>query len=456
VPSDKSIVHRAILFPALAEGKSVITVSFPGRDNLQSFRVMRELAVRIEVELPPSVRKMAAAEGIVTEASSSGSTAKFTIYGTGAGGLRKPARDLYCGNSGTTARLMTGVLAGCDFSATLTGDESLSRRPFARVVEPLTQMGAKFSGDKLPLAVTGGKLRGIEYHSPRASAQVKSAILVAGLFTGDAVSVIQPMQSRDHTERMFTAMGVQVSGGKTAGGGWRVELPAGKRQLSPLAINIGGDFSAASFFLVAAALAPGSEVVIEQVNCNPSRLGLLHLLKRMGAAVGIEEERDSGGEPLASLRVRSSSLSGITVSPEEVVLAIDEIPILAVAAACAAGTTEIRSAAELRVKESDRLKMTALLLQDFGVDVTELEDGLVIRGNPDLAGSGKRPENRPAVWDHTGDHRISMAGAVLEYLSAGGFTLFERESVETSFPTFVDCFLELTAHSGGQIAGGMQ
>jgi 3-phosphoshikimate 1-carboxyvinyltransferase len=348
---------------------------------------------------------------------------------------------------------LTGFLAGCPFSCTLSGDESLRSRPFKRVTDPLSQMGACFDGESLPLKIRGGALKGIDYLSPKASAQVKSAILLAGLQASGPVSVVEPWRSRDHTERMLTAMGCEVRGFELENGHWKVELPgeAERRTLSPLEIEVPGDFSAAAFFLVAGTIVPDSQVLIKGVGFNPTRTGLFSILRRMGANIKTYNPRNVGGEEVIDLEVNGAALKGVDVHPEDVVLAIDEIPALAVAAAFAEGVTRISGAEELRVKESDRLKKTAELLKSFSVEVKELPDGLLISGNPALAKSFREsgqtvPDGRTS-WRHSGDHRIAMCGAVLEYSLCAEFQLSDAIAVETSFPTFVDCFERLGAQA---------
>ncbi|MCB0324794.1 MAG: 3-phosphoshikimate 1-carboxyvinyltransferase [Bdellovibrionales bacterium] len=446
VPADKSISHRSILFSACANGESHVRASLMGRDNLASIRIMRQLGVRFEGEFNAQALAMAEEEGIAGFTESGDALCRLRIFGEGFEGLRMPTAALDCGNSGTTARLLTGLLAGCEFSATLTGDHSLVKRPFRRVTEPLSQMGASFSGDMLPLTMTGGALKGIEYLSPKASAQVKSAILLAGLRAQGAVSVSESVQSRDHTERMLTAMGCAVRGEETPNGRWLVSLPteAERLPLRPLDFEVPGDFSAAAFPLVAAAVTPGSEVEILGVGFNPTRIGLYHILRRMGADIEAMNARVVGGEEVVDLRVRYSRLHGVEVTADDVVLAIDEIPILAVAAAFADGETLIAGAEELRVKESDRLAMTAQVLQSFGATVSETPDGLRISGKPGLR--AQAPSEKVA-WRTSGDHRIAMSGAVLQYAACGSLNLSDQSAVETSFPGFLQCFEALLPQS---------
>lgn len=444
VPADKSIAHRAIMFSSLAKGKSIVRATVFGRDNFATVRVMNQLGVKISGSLPQTQYELAANErlqGLFTV--SSASTGELIIESYGVAAFKKPKEPLYCGNSGTTARLLTGVLAGCSFAAELTGDDSLSRRPFRRVTEPLAQMGATFSGEKLPLQVSGGRLKGIRYESPRASAQIKSAVLLAGLQAEGPTTVIEPSLSRDHTERMLSGMGIHIASKKLDDGHWEVSLSEGQQinNLQPATIDVPGDFSAAAFFIVAALLVPDSSVTINNVGLNNTRLGLLAVLKKMGAQITISNKRVACGEDIGDVSVRASTLRGVEVTAEDVVLAIDEIPILSIAAAFANGTTVIHGAEELRVKESDRLAMIGKMLTSYGCAVKEFPDGLEIAGNPKIASNSAAPRNRE--WRHSLDHRIEMSAAVLDYALTGKFEIGDKEAVETSFPTFLECFRTL-------------
>ncbi len=443
VPGDKSITHRAIFFSSLAHGTSSIRTQILGRDNFATLRIMRQLGVSISGRILEEIKAIADEEGF-PDLVGVGSGCELKVVGRGLD-LLEPTEALDCGNSGTTARLLLGILAGQSFSARLVGDESLSRRPFKRVAEPLALMGAKFSSHQLPLTITGGELRGIEYLSPQASAQVKSAILLAGLQTDELVSVIEPAKSRDHTERMFKGMGVELVEETLAHGSVRVTLPAGgARKMCAQEFLIPGDFSSAAFLLVAATLIKGSSVLIRDVGFNPTRIGAFDILCRMGASIQVLNRRVVAGEEIVDLRVVSAELSGVSVSAEDVVLAIDEIPILAVAAAFAAGETVIKGAGELRVKESDRLSMMAGLLRGFGVHVEEFPDGLQIIGRPELgSGLGSSCVGTDATWRGVGDHRILMCGAIMQLVVCGEATLSGAEVVETSFPGFVGTLKKL-------------
>ncbi len=444
VPSDKSLTHRAIMFGSVAEGETVILPRTIGRDNLATLRAMQQLGVRIICEFGEGLYEIAREEKCENVSDSKDGRNRIVIGGKGFRALIQPTGELDCGNSGTSARLLCGLLAGCPFAATLTGDASLRRRPFKRVITPLSLMGARFSCENLPFSVTGGSLKGIHFDSPVASAQVKSAILIAGIQTEAEVSVTEPMQSRDHTERMFKAMGVDVRAQADARGRWQVTL-GDKRQLRGLGeIEIPGDFSAAAFFIVAGLIVPGSEILIRNVGLNKTRIGLFGVLKRMGAKLTLKNERQSGGEEVGDILIEAGELRGVEVTPADVVLAVDEIPVLAVAAAFASGETRITGAGELRVKESDRLAMISKLLADFESTVDELPDGLVIHGK-----SSQRKRDEPRMeeksWQNSGDHRIAMCASLLNYALKDEFELHDQAAVETSFPYFLKTFRALRA-----------
>lgn len=447
VPGDKSLTHRAVLFGSIALGTSQVRTKCLGRDNFASIRVMQQLGVNIKGDFPKNLYKLAIDERIENAVCVDGDEALIVIAGRGFNGLSAPNANLsdgvlYCGNSGTTARLLCGILASRNFRVCLTGDHSLSKRPFKRISEPLSKMGACFDGDMLPFQIQGGDLCAIDYFSPKSSAQVKSAIILAGLRASGMVSVIEPTQSRDHTERMLSAMGVEFSQGNDEQGRWRVSISQKPENLSPISVDIPGDFSAAAFFICAGVMFPGSNIVISNVGVNATRTGLLDLLWRMGADISVVNERVMGGEPVADIVVKSSTLHGIDVTACDVVRAIDEIPIFGVVAAVASGVTTIRGAEELRVKESDRLSMIAAFLSSVGCEVQELPDGLVINGmgqtmfnklndiRPDIT------QNHSASWRTSGDHRISMSAAVLELFCYGSANVRDIEAIETSYPDF--------------------
>jgi len=414
VPGDKSITHRAIILSALAEGRSTITGPCRGEDCLNTARSFRALGIRMD-ESPD----------------------RLEVHGKGLWGLSEPEYPLDCGNSGTGIRLLTGLLAGQDFFTVLTGDESVRRRPMGRVVKPLREMGAVISGRKggelAPLAVTGRRLRGIAYASPIASAQVKSCLLLAGLYAEGVTRITEPRRSRDHTERLFRFFGIPVQEDGQAvvlqgrpAVGW-----LGKDLLVP------GDLSAAAYFLVGACIVPESEVTILGVGVNPTRTGVLEILTEMGAHIQVANERDEAGEPVADLLVRSAHLRGIRIGAEWIPRMIDEFPILCVAAALAEGETVITGAEELRVKESDRIATMVSELRKMGARVTETPDGLIVQG---LGKSGGRL--RGAACTSHGDHRVAMALAIAGLTADKPTTIDETDCIETSFPEFYDKLLK--------------
>ncbi|MCC6763563.1 MAG: 3-phosphoshikimate 1-carboxyvinyltransferase [Deltaproteobacteria bacterium] len=401
VPSDKSIAHRALLFGAIAEGATTVRGFQGGRDNRATMAACRALGVAIDERAQT-----------------------LTIAGRGCDGLRAPTADIDCENSGTTMRLLTGLLAGRPFPSRLVGDASLLRRPMRRVIEPLARMGASITSEpgdgRAPLRIDGRPLVGATHALAVASAQVKSAILLAGLQARGTTRVSEPARSRDHTERLLRDFGVALRGDEL----W-VELD-GPQRLRGTAITLPGDFSSAAFLLVAAALIPGSELHLTGVGINPTRTGLLDVLAAMGAAIEVVPEA-GGAEPVGTLVVRHRPLHATRIAGDVVVRSIDEFPVLCIAAACAEGTTEIRDAAELRVKESDRVAVMAGMLRDLGVVVEELPDGLVITGAPRLGG---------ARVDPRGDHRIAMAGAVAGLVGAAPVVIDDPDCAEVSFPGF--------------------
>lgn len=404
VPGDKSISHRALLLGALAEDTTTVYNFLRSADCLSTARCLKALGVAIE-----------GLEG----------SGPVTVTGRGLDGLVEPDDVLDAGNSGTTARLLLGILAGQPFTAVLTGDSSLRRRPMDRLTTPLNQMGAKILGRQngalLPLAIRGGKLQGGRFTLPVASAQLKSALLLAGLYTQEEVSITEPAESRDHTERMLVAWGVPlVRQGNT------ITLPAGRRRLKAQAVSVPGDLSAAAFFLVAAAILPESRITIKGVGINPTRTGILDVLGAMGAKLSISNCVEVSGEPQADITISAGELKGTEISGPLIPRLIDEIPALAVAACYAQGETVIRDAAELRVKESDRLAALAQELGALGAHIHELPDGLIIRGRP--LGGGE-------VSSH-GDHRLAMALAVGALAASGPVTIAGAECVNVSFPDF--------------------
>lgn len=403
IPGDKSVSHRSVMFAALADGTSHIEGFLEGEDTRATARIFSQLGVRIETPSP----------------------SQRIVHGVGIDGLKAPDAPLDCGNAGTGMRLLAGLLAGQAFDCTLIGDESLSGRPMRRVTGPLSQMGAKIdteSDGTPPLHVHGGQaLHGIDFASPVASAQIKSAVLLAGLYAQGETSVLEPHPTRDYTERMLSAFGVDIefSPGK-------VRLRGGQR-LRATDIVVPADFSSAAFYLVAASIIPGSELRLKQVGLNPRRTGLLHALRLMGADITEENPAEQGGEPVADLVVRYAPLKGARIPEALVPDMIDEFPALFVAAAAAEGQTVVSGAAELRVKESDRLAAMATGLRALGMQVDETEDGATLHGGVRL-GSG-------TIESH-GDHRIAMAFAIAGQISDGEVRINDIANVATSFPDF--------------------
>ena len=419
VPGDKSISHRALILGGLTVGETVVAGLLEGEDVLATAAAMRAYGAEVERD----------GDGV------------WHIHGCGVGGLAEPDRVLDMGNAGTGVRLMMGVAAGYGFTSFFTGDASLVRRPMGRVARPLAAMGATVlarSGERLPLAITGGDpLLPIDYVVPVPSAQVKSAVLFAGLHAPGATTVIEPVATRDHTERMLRAFGAQVAVVAGDDGATRITV-TGEPELVPASIRVPGDPSSAAFPLVAAACLPGSDVTIAGVGLNPMRTGLIDTLREMGADIVLAEERMEGGEPVADLVVRGNALKGIEVPGERAPSMIDEYPVLAVAAACASGRTVMRGLAELRVKESDRLAAMAQGLAANGVEVEELEDGLIVTGR------GGRPRGGAEVATRL-DHRIAMAFLVLGMLAEQPVAIDDIAPVATSFPGFVDLMTGLGA-----------
>lgn len=420
VPGDKSISHRALMFSALAVGTSRITGLLEGEDVLATAAALRAMGAGIE------------REGEV-----------WTVDGVGVGGLLQPEQALDMGNSGTSTRLLMGLVASHPVTATFTGDASLSRRPMARVIEPLAKMGAEVTaspGGRLPLMVRGMcPAVPIEYTLPVASAQVKSAVLLAALNTPGTTRVIEPVPTRDHSERMLAGFGAALDVEESAGG--RVISLTGEAELHPQTITVPGDPSSAAFPIVAALLVPGSDVLVENVGVNPTRAGLFAVLRAMGADLLYENEREVGGEPVADIRARHSVLTGVKVSPEIAPSMIDEFPILFVAAALARGRTRASGIGELRVKESDRLALMARGLSRLGVAVEEREDGLVIDGRDGAPFATNGGTTIAAELDH----RIAMSFAVAGLVSRQPVTVDDMAPVRTSFPTFVPLIRSLGA-----------
>jgi len=410
VPGDKSISHRAVMFGGIARGITEIENFLTGEDCLSTVRCFKAMGIEVEETGPTSMR----------------------VHGRGLDGLEEPAEVLDAGNSGTTMRLLMGILAGQPFFAALTGDSSIRRRPMGRVAEPLRRMGAEIWGRQqgrlAPLAIKGGNLKAMEYMSPVASAQVKSAILLAGLYADGTTVVEEPEKSRDHTERMLGYFGAQV---KVDGN--RVSI-LGKPELTGKKVVVPGDISSAAFFLVAGSIVPDSEITLLDVGINPTRDGIIEVLRKMGADIQVLNRREVNGEPVADLVVRSSDLRGTEVGGAAIPRLIDEIPALAVAAAVASGETVIRDAEELKVKESNRIATVVKELSRFGVDIDELPDGMRVKGGRVLTG---------AVCESYHDHRIAMAMAVAGLVARGETVIKDAESVDISFPGFADVLTSL-------------
>jgi len=405
VPGDKSISHRSIMLGSIANGTTTITNFLRGEDNFATMAAFRAMGVAIEDD---------------------GQT--VTVHGAGLRGLQEPGDVVDCGNSGTTIRLMTGLLSGQRFFSVLTGDQYLRKRPMKRVTEPLARMGAQIqgrgNGTLAPLAITGTQLQGISYQSPIASAQVKSALMLAGLYADGITTITEPTLSRDHSERMLRYFGANL---ETTGS--MVTLQGGQ-ELQGREICVPGDISSAAFLLVAALIVPGSELLIRNVGVNPTRTGVIDILQAMGGDIVLQNQRELSGEPVADLLVRSSRLKGIEISGEVVPRAIDEFPAICVAAALAEGATVLRDARELRVKETDRIAAMSANLRLIGAGaIEETEDGMVIQGVASLTGG---------TVTSFGDHRIAMSLSIAALASQAAVTVDEVSCVATSFPGFYE------------------
>ena len=404
VPGDKSMSHRSIMLGALASGVTEVKGFLEGEDSLATLQAFRDMGVTIEGPEDGFVR----------------------IHGVGMHGLQAPRGPLYLGNSGTAMRLFAGLLAAQPFDSELTGDASLSGRPMGRVADPLRAMGAVIDtakGGRPPLKIRGGQtLSGIHYEMPVASAQVNSCLLLAGLYAEGSTSVTEPAPTRDHTERMLAGFGYHVHrDGATAS-------VSGGGKLTATNIDVPADISSSAFFLVAASIAPGSDLILRHVGMNPTRVGVINILRQMGANIEVLDEREIGGEPVADLRVRSAELQGIDIPEDQVPLAIDEFPVLFIAATCATGRTVLRGAEELRVKESDRIQVMADGLAALGVETTVTPDGIIIDGGQTIGGG---------TVNSRGDHRIAMSFAVASLRAKGDITVTDCANVATSFPGFV-------------------
>ncbi|MRX70988.1 3-phosphoshikimate 1-carboxyvinyltransferase [Bacillus lacus] len=413
IPGDKSISHRAVMFGSIAEGITSITNFLPGADCLSTISCFQKLGVEIE-------RK----------------GTNVTVKGIGLKGLAPAEETLDVGNSGTTIRLIMGILAGTSFESNLAGDESISKRPMSRVTKPLTEMGASIvgreNGNYTPLTISGGHLKGIEYKSEVASAQVKSAILLAGLSGEGMTTVEEPHKSRDHTERMLRAFGVEVEEEKTTAS------IRGGQTLTAADINVPGDISSAAFFLAAGAIVPDSSITLQNVGVNPTRTGVLDVLKAMGAEISMGN-MSSSAEPAADISIKTSNLKGTTISGELIPRLIDEIPILALLATQAEGTTIIKDAEELKVKETNRITTVVEELSKLGADIKATADGMIIAGRTPLKGGCK-------VSSH-GDHRIGMMLAVAGLMTEEELELEGSDAISVSYPSFFDHLAELSASS---------
>jgi 3-phosphoshikimate 1-carboxyvinyltransferase len=411
VPGDKSISHRALLLGAIAEGTSHVKGFLPGADCLATLRAVRALGVEVEEPTPTTL----------------------VVHGRGLHGLQEADDVLDCGGSGTTMRLLAGMLAGQPFTSVLTGNAQLRRRPMGRIVEPLQRMGATVLGRqgarRPPLALQGGNLHGIDYALPVASAQVKSALLLAGLYAEGPTSLREPGPARDHTERMLAAIGVQI---EVDGLDVTLQPPV---SLSPLSLSVPGDVSSGAFLLVAGLLVPGAEVTIEGVGVNPTRTGLIDVLRAMGGQIKVLNEGEQGGEPVADLVARHTPLRGTTVQGDTVVRMIDEFPVLAVAATQAQGDTIVHDARELRVKETDRIAATVAELRKLGAQIEPYPDGFVVSGPTPLRG---------ATVDSHGDHRLGMALAIAGLVAEGETVVQNADCIADSFPEFAQTLDSLT------------
>jgi len=414
VPGDKSISHRAAIFGALATGTTRIENFLRAQDTAATIACLRQLGATID----------APDEGTVV------------VQGVGFNGLQAPSEPLDCGNSGTTMRLLMGVLAGCPWPVQLKGDASLNKRPMERVGVPLRQMGAEFAGQgekgTPPVDMQGGDLNGIEYALPVASAQLKSAVLLAGLRAGGTTTVIEPTPSRDHTERMLEGFGVTV---KRDGARISVERSEG---LTSNDVYVAGDISSAAFFLVAAAIRPGWEITVRDVGVNPTRTGILDVLEAMGATITLTNERTSGGEPLADITVCGGELKPTEIGGALIPRLIDELPVLALLATQAPGQTIIRDAQEMRVKESDRIAVISEQLRRLGANIEERPDGMIITGPTPLTGT--------TVTSPHGDHRIAMTLAIASLIATGDTTIENAEAINSSFPDFPRLLEQVSVH----------
>lgn len=405
VPGDKSISHRAVMLGSLANGVTEISGFLKGADCLSTIDCFRKMGIDIDIN----------GENV-------------TVHGNGLRGLKKPDEMLYTGNSGTTTRLLCGILAGQNFDTSITGDASIQKRPMGRVVQPLSMMGAKIENEYCPLYITGTKLHGIDYKMPVASAQVKTAIILAGLYADGETVIHEIEKSRDHTELMLSAMGADL----TVDNLDITVKPT--NDLTAVNVDVPGDISSAAFFLVLGAIMPNSQITVTNVGINPTRTGIIDVLKDMGADITLENVHTSAGETVADITVRSSSLKGTTVGGDIIPRLIDELPIIAVAAVFADGQTVIKDAQELKVKETNRIRAVVDEFNKCGIDITETDDGMIINGGKSIHG---------ADFKTYGDHRMAMSLTVLAQLADGESTLDDSDCACVSYPTFFDNFYKL-------------
>lgn len=405
VPGDKSISHRAVMLGSLANGVTEISGFLKGADCLSTIDCFRKMGIDIDIN----------GENV-------------TVHGNGLRGLKKPDEMLYTGNSGTTTRLLCGILAGQNFDTSITGDASIQKRPMGRVVKPLSMMGAKIENEYCPLYITGTKLHGIDYKMPVASAQVKTAIILAGLYADGETVIHEIEKSRDHTELMLSAMGADL----TVDNLDITVKPT--NDLTAVNVDVSGDISSAAFFLVLGAIMPNSQITVTNVGINPTRTGIINVLKDMGADITLENVHTSAGETVADITVRSSSLKGTTVGGDIIPRLIDELPIIAVAAVFADGQTVIKDAQELKVKETNRIRAVVDEFNKCGIDITETDDGMIINGGKSIHG---------ADFKTYGDHRMAMSLTVLAQLADGESTLDDSDCACVSYPTFFDDFYKL-------------
>ena len=405
VPGDKSISHRAVMLGSLANGVTEISGFLKGADCLSTIDCFRKMGIDIDIN----------GENV-------------TVHGNGLRGLKKPDEMLYTGNSGTTTRLLCGILAGQNFDTSITGDASIQKRPMGRVVKPLSMMGAKIENEYCPLYITGTKLHGIDYKMPVASAQVKTAIILAGLYADGETVIHEIEKSRDHTELMLSAMGADL----TVDNLDITVKPT--NDLTAVNVDVPGDISSAAFFLVLGAIMPNSQITVTNVGVNPTRTGIIDVLKAMGADITLENIHTSAGETVADITVRSSSLKGTIVGGDIIPRLIDELPIIAVAAVFADGQTVIKNAQELKVKETNRIRAVVDEFNKCGIDITETDDGMIINGGKSIHG---------ADFKTYGDHRMAMSLTVLAQLADGESTLDDSDCACVSYPTFFDDFYKL-------------